>query len=223
MLSLTTQRSRWTDKVQGGDTTTGPVREGAIERYYYRHRVYAAQLGRFLSRDPIGYADGHNVLQYVSGNAVGTADPHGLKRLPVGNCCGKSYDTTTHGCCVSMDATGMPTGGTIYPLGEKCCDEGKFVAKVPIWKCKRYANIRLLGLCIWHHYLCCDAANGNTCYGLGPGDKTGLPVTPEVIKGGTCEKKWVCPRLKRKKCNKPICRRDWKCFGNNCWKWADID
>jgi RHS repeat-associated protein len=75
MVSLTTQRSRWTDKVQGGDTTTGPVGEGAIEQYYYRHRMYAAELGRFLTRDPIGYGDGSNLLQRQ--RPVNGVDPFG--------------------------------------------------------------------------------------------------------------------------------------------------
>jgi RHS repeat-associated protein len=39
--------------------------------YYYRNRYYHAQMGRFVSRDPIGYAGGSwNLYEYVGGRAV---------------------------------------------------------------------------------------------------------------------------------------------------------
>jgi RHS repeat-associated protein len=46
---------------------------------YYRHRTCHAQLGRFCSRDPIGYKTGANLLQYVGGSPVDLADPLGLQ------------------------------------------------------------------------------------------------------------------------------------------------
>ena len=47
--------------------------------YYYRHRVYHAHLGRFVSRDPVGYESGHNLFEYVNSAPVQDLDPLGLE------------------------------------------------------------------------------------------------------------------------------------------------
>jgi RHS repeat-associated protein len=41
-------------------------------------RYYSSDLGRFIARDPIGYVDGSNLHEYVSGNPVKHTDPLGL-------------------------------------------------------------------------------------------------------------------------------------------------
>jgi RHS repeat-associated protein len=46
--------------------------------YYYRHRYTDPQLGRFLRRDPAGYAGGVNLYEYVGGRPTGFTDPLGL-------------------------------------------------------------------------------------------------------------------------------------------------
>jgi len=46
--------------------------------YYYRARYYHAGLGRFVSRDPIGYVDGVNFYQYVGNSPTQFVDPSGL-------------------------------------------------------------------------------------------------------------------------------------------------
>jgi len=46
--------------------------------YYYRYRYMHPELGRFLSRDPLGYVDGMNMIGYVGGNWVNWVDPLGL-------------------------------------------------------------------------------------------------------------------------------------------------
>jgi len=50
--------------------------------YYYRARYYHAGLGRFVSRDSLGYDGGYNLLQYASASPVSLLDPYGYK--PVG-------------------------------------------------------------------------------------------------------------------------------------------
>ena len=42
------------------------------------HRFYAPQLGRFLSRDPIGHAGGMNLYEYASSSPSSRVDPAGL-------------------------------------------------------------------------------------------------------------------------------------------------
>jgi RHS repeat-associated protein len=45
--------------------------------YYYRARYYNPNIGRFMSRDPLGYADGLNLYTYVQNNPVNLKDPLG--------------------------------------------------------------------------------------------------------------------------------------------------
>jgi RHS repeat-associated protein len=48
-------------------------------RYYYRNRLYSAQLGRFVSRDPLLYAGSKwNLYEYVRGMPTVSTDPKGL-------------------------------------------------------------------------------------------------------------------------------------------------
>jgi RHS repeat-associated protein len=47
--------------------------------YYFRNRYYSPDLGRFISRDPIGYAGGDvNLYRFVGNNPYGGLDPMGL-------------------------------------------------------------------------------------------------------------------------------------------------
>ena len=45
--------------------------------YYYRARMYDAQLGRFLQTDPVGYFDSMNLYQSCNNNPVRFVDPYG--------------------------------------------------------------------------------------------------------------------------------------------------
>ncbi len=55
--------------------------DGEAGLYYYRHRVYAAELGRFVSRDPIGYEDGPDLYAYLHSKPQTGIDPTGLWSL----------------------------------------------------------------------------------------------------------------------------------------------
>ena len=46
--------------------------------WYYRNRMYSAELGRFMQRDPAGYVDGMNLYAYVRNNPLRYLDPWGL-------------------------------------------------------------------------------------------------------------------------------------------------
>jgi len=46
--------------------------------YYMRARYYDANLGRFISEDPIGHNGGLNLYAYVGGNPIMAVDPSGL-------------------------------------------------------------------------------------------------------------------------------------------------
>ena len=51
--------------------------------YYLRNRYYDPRIGRFISKDPIGFAGGDvNLFRYVGNNAVNYTDPYGLQERP---------------------------------------------------------------------------------------------------------------------------------------------
>ncbi len=49
-----------------------------IDLYSVRFRTYSAGLGRFATRDPIGYADGANLYEYATSSPFSWVDPLGL-------------------------------------------------------------------------------------------------------------------------------------------------
>ncbi len=59
------------------DIGTG-LNDPETELYYVRNRTLSPTLGRWLQRDPIGYAGGVNLYEYVGGRAVVSADGTGL-------------------------------------------------------------------------------------------------------------------------------------------------
>jgi RHS repeat-associated protein len=59
-------------------TYTGREWDNDIKQYHYRARMYDASLGRFCSRDPVGYASGsENLFQLLESNSMGSVDPLG--------------------------------------------------------------------------------------------------------------------------------------------------
>ena len=54
-------------------------RDDATGFYYFGHRYYASWLGRWLSADPAGEADGPNLYRYARNNPTSLTDPDGLQ------------------------------------------------------------------------------------------------------------------------------------------------
>ncbi len=50
--------------------------------WHYRGRTYSPLLGRFLQRDPSGFADGVNLYAYVANNPLRFLDPTGRTKQP---------------------------------------------------------------------------------------------------------------------------------------------
>ncbi len=58
-------------------TFTGRRYDSESGLYYYRNRMYSAELGRFISKDPKGYIDGMNLYAYVKNNPLKYLDAFG--------------------------------------------------------------------------------------------------------------------------------------------------
>jgi len=58
---------------------------GSLKIMYYRHRYYDTYTGRFATHDPLGYVDGVNLYEYVSGNPITYTDPWGFGEYRIGS------------------------------------------------------------------------------------------------------------------------------------------
>ena len=63
---------------------TGQLWLPSVQLYYYKARMYSPQLGRFMQRDPLGYAAGLNLYAYAGGDPVNARDPSGLTTMCIG-------------------------------------------------------------------------------------------------------------------------------------------
>ena len=68
--------------------------------YQYRNRYYSAELGTFVSRDPILYQGGINVYEYVFDSPTDRTDPSGFQSLDMSWCFGPTGSFFPNvGCC----------------------------------------------------------------------------------------------------------------------------
>ena len=78
-------------------TYTGREWDKELGLYYYRARYYDPMEGRFISKDPIGFAGGDvNLYGYVQNNSVNYFDPYGLWELYAGAGFGANNNESEH-------------------------------------------------------------------------------------------------------------------------------
>jgi RHS repeat-associated protein len=74
--------------------------------YHVRHRVLNTTLGRWTRRDPLGYVDGMNLYDAMSGRPTASVDPFGT-------CAGSICTSTEHSCVLTGFAAGIVGGPPI--------------------------------------------------------------------------------------------------------------
>jgi RHS repeat-associated protein len=132
---VTEQRSEWSR--QHG--VTNPIRfqgqyhDHETGLHYNRYRYYDPGVGRFISKDPIGYTGGLN-LYFYGDNPVGLIDPLGLAGHKVGaNTAGQ--DVLARGVHVNVNGSGLPPAGGHIALKPNA--EGTHVVLEPADKATR--------------------------------------------------------------------------------------
>jgi RHS repeat-associated protein len=60
--------------------------------YHVRHRVYQAHIGRWMTKDPLGYVDGMSLYEYVRSQPLTKRDPYGLESKDILDCYAECFD-----------------------------------------------------------------------------------------------------------------------------------
>ena len=217
-------------------TFTGQILDADTNLLLYRNRFCSPLLGRFLTRDPIGYNGGdNNLFRYVKNLPVSQIDILGLQQKAPGY--GASYDYNPPSrpkkeCC---------NGKEYYP-DISCCENNEVVERVSLWHCTRPLNAPYVGVAAYyttgwigwwsncwipqqarHSYVCCDGVNQN-CFGMQqrqPNNaftKEGDSIPQEKKPTGACYEYKVCPTVKKTACETPTAPYHW--YTHNCNVWA---
>jgi RHS repeat-associated protein len=83
--------------------------------YHVRARTYDPRLGRWLQRDPIGYAGGWNLYEYTNGDPLSFVDPFGLFSESASATCNSAPKPSPQSA--SRDKDGLPELGPRTGVG----------------------------------------------------------------------------------------------------------
>ena len=124
--------------VENPYTYTGRRFDDETGLYYYRNRYYHAEMGRFVSRDPVGYVGSRaNLYEYVNSRPVVLTDPTGKAAIQTYiDACQAEYEDCVERCAPFHDPE---FGGAIY---NKCISDcqNKREACLPESICEDLAN-----------------------------------------------------------------------------------
>jgi RHS repeat-associated protein len=137
---------------------TGREYDAETARYFYRARVYATDLGRFLQRDPAGYVDGAGLYAYATSRPVVAADPLGAQIFfnqpirsffdPAGSepdrLSGPGGQSTNDRLVYGMANWGMESGDMNHSITRcdfRVCDPTKYAQEGDDLRAKLYADL----------------------------------------------------------------------------------
>lgn len=110
-------------------TYTGREYDSETGMYFYRARYYDPKVGRFVTKDPIGFDGGDYTLYvYVSNNPINKKDPTGLFSIE-GNCCKKKDEmkSSIQNACNALSS--IITDPDLRKCIQKRCDKGTIICK----------------------------------------------------------------------------------------------
>jgi RHS repeat-associated protein len=139
----------------GNMTATGSIRQPftytareydyATGMYFYRARYYDPKVGRFVTKDPIGFKGGINFYAYVKNNPINYKDPKGLEILKCNRTTGFGignhaylWDTIGNRSCGMQGSSGNgdTSGNEGGPNVDACNPVPNSAGKeADVWKC----------------------------------------------------------------------------------------
>jgi RHS repeat-associated protein len=107
---------------------TGRESEEQSGLIYYRARWYNPELGKFISEDPIGLADGLNLYSYVRNNPINRIDPLGTSSI---DCTNSSPKCGDYSPCDQYSGSNAQcfcrcAGNDPWSLYVRCCLRGYY-------------------------------------------------------------------------------------------------
>jgi RHS repeat-associated protein len=102
----------------------------AYSLWHVRNRMLNSDLGRWMTRDPLGYVDGANLLMFVNNDPMTSLDPTGeniAQPLPSASSSRRSSSCDGSPCdawATYLPGTGLSLASTLPVVGPSCCGTG---------------------------------------------------------------------------------------------------
>ncbi len=107
-------------------------------QYFNRNRYYSLALGRFTSKDPIGFNGGYNLYRYVNNNPLIYTDPYGF--IGANQIHAMSFGSINNFFKSIDESPSNPKSATLYPVSksnmsgavvpiDEVCDCGPFMVQ----------------------------------------------------------------------------------------------
>jgi uncharacterized protein RhaS with RHS repeats len=109
--------------------------------YDYRARTYDSSLGRFIQKDPIGFAGGINLYNYVQNNPINYKDPSGLSGTS-SDCC---FTNCWRKCMKSNYGSSFDTALGLSYVGVVSIAQEVYNGVVGVAAADRLKNLKLAG------------------------------------------------------------------------------